>query len=125
MGTIKQYINIGGRKFWAMFDTGARNTYLTKEASSHLPTFEMTVSNPVSLGGKTHLITRDCRLECTIKGYNVKSLAFVLDEICNDEDGKKIDILIGALLMQQWGIVCAPEKEDVDMSHYSKEFVEF
>jgi len=27
--------------------------------------------------------------------------------------------------MLQWGIVLVPEKEDIDMSHYPKEFVEF
>lgn len=108
-----------------MFDTGARNTYVTQEMSLVLPTFEFRVLNPVSLGGKTHSIKQYCNLECKIKGYHVLTQAFVLDEIGNDEDGKKIDILIGALLMQQWGIIPVPEKEDIDMSHYPKEFVEF
>ena len=77
MGRIKQNIEIGEKKYRALFDTGARNTYVTKEVALVLPTFELVVSNPVSLGGTTHRITRDCRLECTIKGYNVKSHAFI------------------------------------------------
>ena len=125
MGRIKQYIEISQKKYWAMFDTGARNTYVTPELSSQLPTSEFHVSNPISLGGKTHIIKKTCLLDCKIKGYHVNTNAFVLDEIGEDEDGKKIEVIIGALLMQQWGIVCVPEKEDIDMSHYPKEFVEF
>ena len=88
MGRIKQYIEVGEKKFWALFDTSARNTYVTAEVSSILPTSKFESLNPVSLGGKTH----------------------ILDKVSQ---------------MQQWGIVCVPEKEDIDMSHYPKEFVEF
>ena len=125
MGRIKQYIEIGENKYWAMFDTGARNTYVTPGVSSQLPTFDLPVSNPVSLGGKVHSINKVINLQCKIKGYHVNTNAFVIDEIGEDENGKKIDMLIGALLMQQWGIIPVPEKEDIDMSHYPKEFVEF
>jgi len=55
----------------------------------------------------------------------VNTNAFVLDEIGQDKDGKKIEVLIGVFLMQQWGIALIPEKEDIDMTHYSREFVEF
>ncbi|OFY63535.1 MAG: hypothetical protein A3H98_08450 [Bacteroidetes bacterium RIFCSPLOWO2_02_FULL_36_8] len=125
MGRIKQNIEIRNKKYWALFDTGARNTYITQNLSAELPTSEFRVTNPISLGGKTHTIKKVCLLDCKIKGLNVNTNAFVLDEIGNDEDGKKIDVLIGALLMQQWGIIPIPEKEDIDMSHYPKEFVEF
>lgn len=125
MGRIKQYIEIGEKKVWALFDTGARNTYISQELSFGLPTSEFHVSNPILLGGRTHNIKKACLLDCKIKGYHVNTNAFVLDEIGQDEDGKKIDVLIGALVMQQWGIIPVPEKEDIDMSHYPKEFVEF
>lgn len=93
--------------------------------SFEFPAYELNYSNPVAIGCKTHSIKRVCLLQCKIKGFNVNTNAFVLDEIGINEEGKKIDILIGALLMQQWGIVPVPEKEDIDMSHYPKEFVEF
>jgi len=125
MGRIKQYIDIGEKKFWALFDTGARNTYLTKEVAANLQTFIMPDTNPVALGGKVHTLREDCRLLCKINGHQIIDTAFVLDGIGIDEDGKPIEILIGALLMQRWGIICVPEKETIDMSHYPNEFVEF
>ena len=49
----------------------------------------------------------------------------VLDEIGKDEEGKPIEVLFGALAMQQWGIRPIPGKATLDMSHYSKDFLEF
>jgi len=125
MGRIRQNIEIGEKKFWALFDTGSRNTYVTENVSFQLRTDEFETSKPILLGGKTHSIKKYCDLKCKIKGHEVNTNAFVIDEIGHDEDGKKIDILIGALIMQQWGIIPVPEKEDIDMSNYPKEFVEF
>ena len=49
----------------------------------------------------------------------------VIDEIGEDDDGKSIDVLFGALAMQQWGIRPIPDEERLDMSHYPTELVEF
>jgi hypothetical protein len=49
----------------------------------------------------------------------------VIDNIGNDEDGVPIEILVGALAMQQWGIRLVPEEEKLDLTHYPKEFLEF
>ena len=49
----------------------------------------------------------------------------VIDQIGQDEDGKFIEVLFGALAMQEWGIRLIPEHEKLDMSHYPSEFVEF
>lgn len=49
----------------------------------------------------------------------------VIDEIENDEDGNPIEILFGALAMQQWVIRLIPEQEKFNLSHYLKEFVQF
>jgi hypothetical protein len=49
----------------------------------------------------------------------------VIEEIGKDEDGKPIEILFGALAMQQWGIRPKPDEERLDLSHYPDEFVEF
>jgi len=49
----------------------------------------------------------------------------VIKDIGKDEDGKPIEILFGALAMQQWGIRLLPAEEKLDLSHYPEEFVEF
>ncbi len=49
----------------------------------------------------------------------------VIDDIGDDEDAKPIEVLFGALAMQQWGIRLVPEEDRLDLTHYPKQFVEF
>ena len=49
----------------------------------------------------------------------------VIDRIGTDEEGKVLEILTGALAMQQWGIRLVPEPGTLDLSHYPSEFLEF
>jgi len=125
MGRIRKYIEVGDRNCRTLFDTGARNTYVVKEVASSLQVFDFPEPNPVSLGGKVHNVVKGCTLICKVEGYNVVAHARILEDIGIDEDDKKIEVLIGALLMQEWGIRPVPDKENLDMSHYSKEFVEY
>ena len=125
MGGIRQNIDVHGRGCWALFDSGARNTYVVSKIAASLPTFDLKISEPVKLGGKEHYVDRNCWLDCTIEGLPVRGHGRVLEEIGNEEDGKEIEILIGALTMQEWGIRLIPDEEKLDLSHYPKEFVEF
>jgi hypothetical protein len=49
----------------------------------------------------------------------------VLEEIGVDEEGRRIEVLLGALAMQEWGIRPLPDEERLDLSRYPKEFVEY
>jgi len=49
----------------------------------------------------------------------------VLDNIGADDDGREIEILFGAIAMQQWGIRPVSDEERLDLTHYPEEFVEF
>ncbi|MEW5693473.1 MAG: hypothetical protein AB1765_09290 [Candidatus Hydrogenedentota bacterium] len=51
--------------------------------------------------------------------------AMVIDRIGDDEEEKAIEVLFGALAMQQWGIRLISEQEKLDLSHYPSEFAEF
>jgi len=64
-------------------------------------------------------------LEAEVEGRRISTHAMVIDGIGNDEDGAPIEILFGALAMQQWGIRLIPEKEMLDLSHYPEGFLEF
>ena len=64
-------------------------------------------------------------LEAEIQGHRISTHAWVINEIGKDEDGASIEILFGALAMQQWGIRPVPDEERLDLSHYPEEFVEF
>jgi hypothetical protein len=77
------------------------------------------------LGGAVHEAKETALLEAAIEGRPIHTQAFVIDEIGKDEDGKLIDILFGALAMQQWGIRPIPDEERLDLTNYPTEFVEF
>ena len=69
--------------------------------------------------------SRTALLQAEVEGHLVSTHALVVDEIGADEDGRPIEILFGALAMQQWGIRPIPDEEKLDLSHYPEEFVEF
>lgn len=77
------------------------------------------------MGGNVHEITQDCRLICKVEGNPVHVNARVINIIGKDEEGKRIEVLFGALAMQEWGIELNLKEEKLDLSHYPKEFIEF
>ena len=135
MGRIRKNIEVSGKNYWTLFDSGARNTYVIKEVAKELPIFDMPKITSVAIGGKDHIIDKDCRLVCIIikddkvvgdlDSYTIFTHARILNDIGSDEDGRNIEILFGALAMQEWGIKLDVPGEKLDMTHYSNEFVEF
>lgn len=125
MGRIREYIHVNGKKFWTLFDSGARNTYVVPAVASHLVTMKLPKSFKSAMGGKVRKTSTAALLVAQVEGYNISTNAMVIDDIGNDEDAKPIEVLFGALAMQQWGIRLVPEEERLDLTHYPKEFVEF
>ena len=110
---------------WTLFDTGARNTYVTPAVARVLSTTPMLHPFHTALGGAVQETKTSAILQAEIEGHMIATHAMVIEEIGKDEDGKPIEILFGALAMQQWGIRPIPDEERLDLSHYPKEFVEF
>jgi hypothetical protein len=125
MGRIRQMIGVDGRKCWTLFDTGARNTYVTPSVAQLLKTSPTPRTFRSALGGGLKETNTGAVLNADIEGHAISTYALVIDDIGNDEDGKPIEILFGALAMQQWGIRPVPDEEKLDLSHYPEEFVEF
>ena len=125
MGRIRKNIEVSGKQFWTLFDTGSRNTYVVNTVAEGFNISQISKSRKVSLGDKEHLLNKVFLLQATVEGYPVEMDTYILDEIGKDEDGKTIEVLFGALAMQKWGIRLAPDEEKLDMTNYSKEFVEF
>ena len=125
LGRIRDHITVNGRKLWTMFDSGARNTYVVADVATDMLTWKISPPEPAVLGGKTHKITRECMLIGTIQGLRVRTHARVIQELGKDENERPIDVLFGALAMQEWGIRLVPEEERLDLTHYPKEFVEY
>lgn len=125
MGRIREEIDVDGRKCWALFDSGARNSYITQDAASGLPARPLPQPRETLLGGKSHSIEQTCIVIAEIEGHPVDFQAWVIDEIGRDEDGRTIDVLFGALAMQLWGIKLDVPNEKLDFSHYTREFIEY
>jgi len=125
MGRIRQMIDVGGRECWTLFDTGARNSYVISEVASRLTTSRLSRPFRSALGGEVKETRQTALLEGEVEGHRISTHAMVIDEIGADENGTRIEILFGALAMQQWGIRPVPDEEKLDLSHYPEEFVEF
>jgi hypothetical protein len=125
MGRIRQMIDVHGRESWTLFDSGARNTYIIPAVASVLTTSDLDQPIRTALGGQVRESTKTALLEAKVEGLPISTHAMVIERIGKDDDGKPIEVLFGALAMQQWGIRLIPEQEKLDMSHYPTEFVEF
>jgi hypothetical protein len=125
MGRIRQMIKVDGRDVWTLFDSGARNTYIIPEVAAQLVTTTLPRPTYTKLGGETKVSTQAAVLVGEIEGKPFHTEAMVVDNIGNDEEERPIEVLFGALAMQQWGIRLIPEEERLDLSHYPAEFTEF
>ncbi len=125
MGRIREMITVDGRECWTLFDTGARNTYVVPAVAELLVIIEVPQPIRTALGGGIKETTRTTVLNAEVEGRPISTHAMVVDEIGTDEDGRPVEILFGALAMQQWGITPIPDEEKLDLSHYPDEFVEF
>ena len=118
-------IQVDGRDCWTLFDTGARNTYVVPAVAERLSTSKTPHPIRAALGGEFRQTDTAALLQAQIEGRLISTHAMVVDRIGTDEDGRAIEILFGALAMQQWGIRPLPDEEKLDLSHYPEEFVEF
>jgi hypothetical protein len=125
MGRVRQAIKVDGRSCWTLFDTGARNTYVTASVAEALQTSQMPHPVRTALGGSLRETDTAALLLAEIEGRQISTNALVLNDIGSDEEGKPIEILFGALAMQQWGIRPVPDEERLDLSHYPDEFIEY
>ena len=122
---MREPIQVNGKKCWTLFDTGARNTYIVPAVAAHLATTKLKKPFRSALGGSIKKTSTAALLVGKVEGRDFATNALVVDEIGNDEEGKPIEVLFGALAMQQWGIRPIPDEERLDLTHYPKEFVEF
>src|SRR5712664_3006758 len=90
MGRIRQTIKVDGQECWTLFDTGARNTYVTPSVARVLQTSTMAHAFKTALGGGVKETNTSAILEAEIQGHPISTHALVIDEIAKDEDGRPI-----------------------------------
>jgi hypothetical protein len=125
MGRIRKAIRVGNRDCWTLFDSGARHSYITRSAAAGLDLQPLLTPRRSMLGGSTHEVTHVCLVQASVDGHPLEFQASVIDEIGQDEDGRVIDVLFGAIPMQLWGIRLDPQNEVLDLSHFTRDFLEF
>lgn len=125
MGRIRLNIEIEGENRWTLFDSGARNSYITAAAASTSAIVPLKEVRSFALGGKAHTINAACLIQARVEGKPVEFQANVVDAIGQDEDGRNIELIFGAIAMQLWGIKLDVPNEKLDLTHLAHDFVEF
>jgi len=122
---IVEEIEIEGKKANALFDTGSIHTYVSRRLLEGVPI--RTISEPykVALGGRIIEVTDYCSIEGRIEGLVFHTEVIPIDEV-GRVDGKVVDVLIGALTMEEWEIIPNPKDATLDLSGLRRrEFTEF
>lgn len=130
MGRIFQEVNVKNKKLLALFDTGSDITYVVKDALPKGIQCEKMQERTYHLASETHKITESCILPIKIDGQGFAIQAFVVKSIGGgrkpSEINRKIDILFGAVMMEEWDIKLDPKKKKLDLSGLEKrEFLSF
>jgi hypothetical protein len=125
MSRVFGTIQVDGRRCRTLFDSGATNSYITAGAAEGLSKTHLAVPRPTAIGGKTRQVMELCVLAGTLEGKPIEVKAYVLDDIGRDTQGQPIDVLFGAIAMQEWSIIIVPKEERLDLTHYPSEFIEF
>jgi len=99
-------VEISGKKLNAILDTGSRRSYIRKE---HVGEFPKAPVEPfgVMLGGKAYRFDEVRIVTGLVKDteerkYRFTERLFEVEDL-GEENGKKIDILFGAGILEDWG----------------------
>jgi hypothetical protein len=117
-------IEIEGKKAHVLFDTGSTHSYVRNEFASKIRW--KTVPFRVGLGGRTYEIDEASVFNCSIEGLTFDIEAHPVEELGNDEQGRRIDAIIGVLAMEKWVLTPNPKTGEIDLTALRKrEFTEY
>ena len=124
MGRTFKKIEIEGKPAWVLFDTGSVRSYVRKEFASQIRW--KTIPFEVGIGGFSFKIDEACALNCKIDGLEFDIEAHPIDDLGEDEQKNRIDVIIGALAMEKWGLIPDPTTGKIDLTLLRKRaFIEF
>lgn len=128
MSKALQEVRVGRKTLWALFDSGAARSYV---ASTALPRGVPRGRDPrpasVGLGGRERRLQDWCGLVASIDGCSFSFKAYVISDI-GVEEGRRVDLLVGATVMEEWEIGLKPKGRRLvlDLRQLRKrEFVDF
>jgi len=122
---ILKEIEIEGKKANALFDTGSMHTYVSSRLLEGVPIRTLSKPYKVALGGRVIEVKDHCSIQGKIEGLDFHTEVIPIDEV-GRIDGKVVDVLIGALTMEEWEIIPNPKDATLDLSGLKRrEFTEF
>jgi len=122
---IFKEIEIEGNRALALFDTGALHTYISSRLLTGVPIRKLSTPYKVALGGRVFQVKEHCSIEGKIEGLEFHTEVIPIDEV-GEANGKVVDVLIGALTMEEWEIIPNPKNGTLDLSGLKRrEFTEF
>lgn len=127
MGRVYERIIANGEELYTLFDTGSVSSYITRKAARRVKLVEQKLPEPilVGLGGRKRRISGVGILVGEIKGNRFHTAVRVVGMLGKSEKGQEIDLIFGALSMQEWNILIDPKKEKLDLSRFKKEWIEY
>lgn len=122
---IFKEIEIEGNRAWALFDTGALHSYVSNHLLKGVPIRKLSTPYKVALGGRVFEVEEHCSIEGKIEGLEFHTEVIPVDEV-GKVNGKIVDVLVGALTMEEWEIIPNPKNGTLDLSGLKRrEFTEF
>ncbi len=123
---ILKEIEIEEKKTTALFDTGAIHTYIENYLVQNMPIQVLDRPYKVGLGGAEIIeVKKHCLIQGKIEGLEFATSAIPVDDL-GKADGKKIDIIIGALTMEEWELIPNPKDGTLDLSGLKRRtFIEY
>lgn len=124
MGRIIKEIEVEGRLLNALFDTGATNTYITREFA---PRSVVQLRDPyrVGRGGDAREIREACIVQGRIEGLGFDTDGLIVESL-GSADGKRLGMIVGATMMERWEIRLNPKTGELDLEGLRRrEFTEY
>jgi hypothetical protein len=122
---IVKDIEIEGKRARALFDTGSLHTYVSRWLLEGVPIRTLSQPYRVALDGRTIEVKEHCSVEGKIEGLGFHTEVIPINEV-GKVDGSAVDVLIGALTMEEWEIIPNPRDATLDLSGLKRrEFTEF
>ena len=123
MSRIVRQIEVDGKLLTALFDTGSLRSYVTPGASPGLNRKGRVIT--VGLEGQPRRLEESCDFTARTDDLEMDINAYVIPELGLIEQGR-LDVIIGALIMEEWLIRLDPHNNELDLSGLRKgELTEF
>ena len=125
MGRIIIQIEVEGKPAFALFDTGAVNTYVERKLLETVSLVPVPEAYRVALGGRVIEVREVCLIWGKIDNLGFDTEAIPIDKI-GKIDGHTVTVIIGVLTMEKWEIRLNPKEGTLDLTGLRRrEFTEY